>query len=103
VKVTAFDAETKQPVKITILYLMEHRFPNMVDIRTMFTNPEPGGIDGQFNLTLEPSVTECSIQVGAPDYEVQHTVFTASTNRNRVLEFSLKKKTQPLGEQTHRL
>jgi bla regulator protein BlaR1 len=103
VKVTAFDAETKQPVKITILYLMEHRFPNMVDIRTMFTNPEPGGIDGQFNLTLEPSVTECSIQVGAPDYEVQDTVFTPSTNRNRVLEFSLKKKTQPLGEQTPRL
>jgi len=103
VKVIAFDAETKQPVKLTFLYLMETRATNLVSISTSFTNPEPGGIDGQFNLSIEPSAREYMIQVGAPDYEVQHTFCTPSTNRNPVLEFLLKKKTQPLGQPTPRL
>jgi bla regulator protein BlaR1 len=95
VKVTAFDAETKQPVKISILYLIETRASNTAYVSTMVTNPEPGGIDGQFNLTLGPSVREYMIKVGAPDYEVQHTFCTPSTNRNQVLKYYLKKKTQP--------
>jgi bla regulator protein BlaR1 len=103
VKVTAIDAETKQPIKITILRLMEMRATNLVYISTSFTNPEPGGIDGQFNLSIEPSVTEYSIQVGAPDYEVQGIFCKPSTNRNPALQFLLKKKTQSLGQQTPRL
>jgi bla regulator protein BlaR1 len=102
VKVTAIDAETKQPVKITILLLAETRATNLVSF-SLLGSGSVANADDQFNLTIEPSVTEYSIQVGAPDYEVQHAFCTPSTNRNLVLEFLLKKKTQPLDQQTPRL
>ena len=102
VKVTAIDAETKQPVKITILLLAETRATNSVSF-SLLGSGSVANADDQFNLTIEPSVTEYSIQVGAPDYEVQRTFCNPSTNRNPVLEFLLKKKTQPLGQQTPRL